>query len=145
MVCDAAGALQVTSVSATCGCLYCNLLLVSLASHSVCIANQASATLKSVHWLKRALSTHSISIGKVEDLGSGEYKAYVTATAAGSYTVSASLNGVNIAGGPFAAEVTAVEVEAACSYATGDGVVGARSGCLVSKLSSLPVAAQTGV
>ena len=69
--------------------------------------------------------------GKVEDLGSGEYKAHFTATVAGSYTVSASLNGVGVAGSPFAAIVSAVEVDAACSYATGDGVLGARSGYLV--------------
>ena len=69
--------------------------------------------------------------GKVEDLGSGEYQAHFTATVAGSYSVSASLNGIGVAGSPFAANVSAVEVDAACSYAAGDGVLDARSGHLV--------------
>ena len=66
--------------------------------------------------------------GKVEDLGSGEYRAHFTATLAGSYAVSASVNGTSIAGSPFVADVSAVEVDAACSYAAGNGVLSARSG-----------------
>ena len=77
----------------------------------------------------------AVPAGKVEDLGSGEYKAFFTAAAAGSYAVSATLNGTNIAGSPFAAHVTAVEVEAACCCATGDGVLSARSGHVVSTFS----------
>lgn len=73
--------------------------------------------------------------GKVEDLGSGEYKAYFTATVAGKYSVSACFNGSNIAGSPFAANVVPVEVDAACSFAAGDGVLCARSGHPVSSLS----------
>ena len=80
------------------------------------------------------LSSCLVLAGKVEDLGSGEYKAFFTATAAGSYAVSASLNGTAIAGSPFTANVTAVDVEAACSYAAGDGLLCARSGHLVSIL-----------
>lgn len=74
--------------------------------------------------------------GKVEDLGSGEYKAHFTATAAGSYAVSASVHGTSITGSPFVATVNAVEVDAACSCAAGDGVLSARSGHPVSLLPS---------
>ena len=45
------------------------------------------------------------------------------------------LKGQNIAGSPFAATVTAVEVDAGCSYAAGDGVTAACSGHLVSATS----------
>ena len=75
----------------------------------------------------------------MEDLGSGEYKAYFTATAAGNYSVSACLNGSNIAGSPFAAEVASVEADAACSFAAGDGVLCARSGHSVSIISGTSV------
>ena len=75
----------------------------------------------------------SCTAGKVKDLDSGEYLAYFTATAAGSYAVSVTLGGQNIAGSPFLATVTPVEVDAGCSYAVGDAVVGARSGHLVRK------------
>lgn len=75
--------------------------------------------------------------GKVEDLDSGEYRAYFSATVAGSYAVSAMLKGKNIAGSPFAATVTAVEVDAGCSYAAGDGVTAACSGHPV-RATSLP-------
>ncbi len=46
------------------------------------------------------------------------------------------LHGQNIAGSPFSATVTAVEVDAGCSYAAGDGVTAARSGHLVSPAQS---------
>lgn len=71
---------------------------------------------------------HHVLAGKVEDLGSGEYRAHFTATVAGSYAVYTSLNGTGVAGSPFAANVSAAEVDAACSYAAGDGVHGACSG-----------------
>ena len=70
--------------------------------------------------------------GQAEDLDSGEYKAYFRATKAGSYAVSATLGGQNIAGSPFAAVVTAVETNAGCSYVCGAGVTAACSGQLVS-------------
>ena len=79
-------------------------------------------------------SSAHVCAGKVEDLGSGEYRAHFTATLAGSYAVSASVNGTSIAGSPFVANVSAVEVDAACSYAAGDGVLSARSGHPVSLL-----------
>ncbi len=47
------------------------------------------------------------------------------------------LKGQNIAGSPFAATVTAVEVDAGCSYAAGDGVTAACSGHLV-RATSMP-------
>lgn len=47
------------------------------------------------------------------------------------------LKGQNIAGSPFAATVTAVEVDAACSYAAGDGVTAACSGHPV-RATSMP-------
>lgn len=80
-------------------------------------------------------SSHG-SAGKAEDLGNGEYRAHFTATVAGSYAVSASVHGTSIAGSPFVANVSAVEVDAACSYAAGDGVLSARSGLLVGLLPS---------
>ncbi|DBA83503.1 TPA: hypothetical protein ACH3X2_006431 [Trebouxia sp. C0005] len=97
------------------------------------IARDAQGTQKSlggdtfaVSWCHA--STGACTTGKVEDLDSGEYRAYFTATVAGNYAVSAMLKGQNIAGSPFAATVTAVEVDAACSYAAGDGVTAACSG-----------------
>ncbi|KAL0032084.1 hypothetical protein WJX77_004214 [Trebouxia sp. C0004] len=99
------------------------------------IARDAQGTQKSlggdtfaVSWCHTA--TGACTTGKVEDLDSGEYRAYFTATVAGSYAVSAMLKGCNIAGSPFAAAVTAVEVDAGCSYAAGDGVTAACSGHL---------------
>ena len=47
------------------------------------------------------------------------------------------LKGQNIAGSPFAATVTAVGVDAGCSYAAGDGVTAACSGHLV-RATSMP-------
>ena len=82
------------------------------------------------------MSMSLLHAGKVEDLDSGEYRAYFTATAAGSYAVSAMLEGHNSAGSPFTARVTAVEVDAACSYAAGNGVIDACSGHLVRSASS---------
>ena len=80
----------------------------------------------------------SCTAGKVKDLDSGEYLAYFTATAAGSYAVSVTLGGQNIAGSPFPATVTPVEVDAGCSCAGGDGILGARSGHLV-RTTALPL------
>ena len=80
----------------------------------------------------------SCPAGKVKDLDSGEYLAYFAATAAGSYAVSVTLGGQNIAGSPFLATITPVEVDAGCSYVAGDGVVAARSGHLV-RARSVPL------
>ena len=69
------------------------------------------------------------SAGRVEDLDSGEFKVHFVATAAGTYDVS--VMGQSIAGSPFAATVSAVEVDAACSSAAGAGVTGVCSGHVV--------------
>lgn len=103
-----------------------------------CTPGRASASLAAV-WPSLVLILHLVFAGKVEDLGSGEYRAHFTATVAGSYAVSASLNGTGVAGSPFAAIVSAAEVDAACSYAAGDGVLGACSGHLVGVLPDILV------
>lgn len=58
----------------------------------------------------------------MEDRGTGEYVSTFSAIRAAAYRISVTLNGVNIAGSPFAAIVTPGEVSAATSYAVGEGL-----------------------
>ena len=59
--------------------------------------------------------TYHVAAGVVEDLGTGEYRAAFSATAAGVYVVAVQLGSRNIAGSPFAAAVAPAGVCAATS------------------------------
>lgn len=60
--------------------------------------------------------------GKVEDLGTGEYRARFMATAAGTHSVWLQHKGQNIAGSPFTAEVAHSAIAADCSYVVQEGL-----------------------
>lgn len=76
--------------------------------------------------------------GKVEDLGTGEYRARFTATAAGSYSVAVRLGGQNVSGSPFCAEVAAAAIAADCSYVVQEGLEHGVSGSQVRQRSCPP-------
>lgn len=69
--------------------------------------------------------------GKVEDLGTGEYRAGFTATSAGTYAVSIRQKGQNIAGSPFPAEVVHTAIDADSSYVVQEGIERGVSGVQV--------------
>jgi len=72
----------------------------------------------------------------VEDLGTGEYRARFTATAAGSYSVAVRLGGQNVSGSPFSAEVAAATIAADCSYVVQEGLEQGISGSQVQPCSA---------
>lgn len=82
------------------------------------------------------LSRNEVSIqyapaGKVEDMGTGEYRARFTATSAGTYSVSIQHKGENIAGSPFPAEVRHSVIDADSSYVVQEGIERGISGVQV--------------
>lgn len=64
----------------------------------------------------------------MEDRGTGEYVSSFSAFRAGTYRVSVTLGGIDIAGSPFAAIVTPGDVSAAASCAVGEGLTTALCG-----------------
>ena len=70
-------------------------------------------------------------VGKVEDLGTGEYRARFAAMAAGTHSVWVQHKGHNIAGSPFTAEVAHAAIAADCSYVVQEGLERGVSGAQV--------------
>ncbi|CAL8470627.1 g10169 [Coccomyxa elongata] len=85
-----------------------------------------------VSWKRVGLDDEPATTGKVEDLGTGEYRARFMATAAGAHSVWVQHKGQNIAGSPFSAEVAHSTIAADCSYVVQEGLERGVTGSQVS-------------
>lgn len=82
--------------------------------------------------------------GKVEDLGTGEYRARFEATAAGTHSVWVQHREHNIAGSPFTAEVAHTAIAADCSYVVQEGLERGVSGSQVHMFTRVQIIVSEG-
>ena len=74
-------------------------------------------------------STHDVCAGKVEDLGTGEYRCRLVATQAGQYTIAVTCQGQHVAGSPvLGVEVAPGDVHPGSCWAAGPGMQQATAG-----------------